>query len=34
LHSPRVRFDEECMPYGAAYLTAFALGAETLLKSL
>ena len=34
LHSPRVRFDEECMPYGAAYLAAFALGAETLLKSL
>jgi hippurate hydrolase len=34
LHSPRVRFDEACMPYGAAYLAAFALRAERLLKGL
>ena len=34
LHSPRVRFDEACMPYGAAYLAAFALRAERLLKRL
>ncbi len=29
LHSPRVRFDEGCMPYGAAYFAAVAFFAQT-----
>ena len=28
LHSPRVRFDEGCMPYGAAYFAAVAFSAQ------
>jgi hippurate hydrolase len=28
LHSPRVRFDEECMPFGAAYFAAVAFSSQ------